>query len=82
MPRARVFASLADVCGSREIVFDAATLGAFLDAAAAAYGDAFTEQLPRCRLIVNDEVVDHADAADRAISGDDEIAILPPTSGG
>lgn len=49
-----------------------------LDAACARYGPAFAALLPTCRVWVNGE---QADRADR-VHSTDEIAVLPPVSGG
>ena len=42
------------------------------------YGAGFAELLPTCRVWVNGEDVDDT----RTLAGDDEVAILPPVSGG
>jgi len=55
-----------------------ATVGAVLDAAVSRYGDTFAALLPRCRVWVNGEPA----ARDTAVAGDDEVAVLPPVSGG
>jgi molybdopterin converting factor small subunit len=59
-------------------VIDGATVGAVLDAACDRYGAAFRDVLATCRVWVN------GDDADRATSvgDDDEVAVLPPVSGG
>ena len=80
MPTARIFASLAEAAGTREISFDAATLGEFLDRACAMYGDVFARQLDHCRIVVNSEAVPLD--RDLTITDGDEIAILPPVAGG
>ena len=59
-------------------MIDGATVGAVLDAATARYGATFADVLPRCRVWVNG---DDADAS-TAVGADDEIAVLPPVSGG
>ena len=76
----RLFAQARETAGCTADEFDAATLGDLLDAARARYGPAFADVLERARVWVN---------GDDAISGDltalhagDEIAVLPPVSGG
>jgi len=49
-----------------------------LDAAAARYGTQFAEVLPTCRVWVNGE----AAGLDDAVAASDEVAVLPPVSGG
>lgn len=49
-----------------------------LDAACARYGERFVALLPTCRVWVNGEPADWADAVRDA----DEVAVLPPVSGG
>lgn len=49
-----------------------------LDAACARYGEAFAVLLPRCRVWVNGEPAQAGDA----VADADEVAVLPPVSGG
>jgi molybdopterin converting factor small subunit len=49
-----------------------------LDAACARYGATFAALLPRCRVWVNGEPAQPADPVQPA----DEVAVLPPVSGG
>jgi molybdopterin converting factor small subunit len=49
-----------------------------LDAASAKYGDAFVDVLRSCRVWVNGDDADRA----TAVGPDDEVAVLPPVSGG
>lgn len=49
-----------------------------LDAAVQRYGDAFAAVLPTCRVWVNGQEAD--DETD--VTADDEVAVLPPVSGG
>lgn len=62
--------------GTDEVPGD--TVGDVLDAAVARYGDEFATVLDICRVWVN------GDDADRstAVGVDDEVAVLPPVSGG
>jgi len=55
-----------------------ATVGEVLDAASARYGDEFSRVLGHCNVWVN------GDDADRStpVGDDDEVAVLPPVSGG
>ena len=54
------------------------TVGAVLAAAQQRYGTAFAEVLPTCRIWVNGEPATPATSVGSA----DEVAVLPPVSGG
>jgi molybdopterin synthase sulfur carrier subunit len=54
------------------------TVGEVLAAARARYGRAFADLLPVCRIWVNGEPAGDADA----VGENDEVAVLPPVSGG
>lgn len=49
-----------------------------LDAAKRRYSEAFTVLLPRCRVWVNGEPA----TDDTPVTAADEVAVLPPVSGG
>ena len=59
-------------------MIDAATVGDVLEAAVSRYGDAFADLLPTCRIWVNGEPADRG----QEVGASDEVAILPPVSGG
>lgn len=75
-----MFAQAREAAGTGDDRIDAATLGAFLDAAVDRYGDDFAAVLQRCRVWVNGD--EPADGDDTALGADDEVAVLPPVSGG
>ena len=80
MARVRLFAQAREAAGRGADRIDAATLGQLLDAARGRYGAEFTDALECARVWVNgDEPVD-GDAT--LLGDDDEVAILPPVSGG
>jgi molybdopterin converting factor small subunit len=54
------------------------TVGEVLDAAVDRYGEAFAAVLPTCRIWVNGEPAERDDRVGDA----DEVAVLPPVSGG
>ena len=74
----RLFASAREAAGTGVDDLPGATVGQVLDAAADRYGEAFVRELPRCRVWRNGEPTDRDDAVSEA----DEVAVLPPVSGG
>ena len=79
----RLFASAREAAGRGRDSYErdvAPTVGALLDAATTAYGPTFAEVLRTSRVWVNgDEPADGS--ATRLVDGD-EVAVLPPVSGG
>ncbi len=74
----RLFASAREAAGTARDVVPGATVGEVLDGAVARYGASFAEVLAGCRVWRNGEPTDVSEAA----GDDDEIAVLPPVSGG
>jgi MoaD family protein len=79
----RLFAAAREAAGRGRDEFEAGvvpTVGALLDAAAAAYGETFRSVLASSRVWVNGD----EPAAGRAtpLANGDEVAVLPPVSGG
>jgi len=74
----RLFASLREIAGTNRIEIDAASVGEALDEAVGRFGDRFATSLATAQVWVN------GDQADRAttVSAVDEIAVIPPVSGG
>jgi molybdopterin synthase sulfur carrier subunit len=74
----RLFASAREAAGTGTDVIEGGTVGEILDAATQRYGASFAEVLGTCRIWVN------GDAAERsvAVTSSDEVAVLPPVSGG
>ena len=78
MATLRLFASVREVAGTGRAEFDAATVGEVIAQATEAYGDEFEALLPTCRIWLNGEpAVDS-----QPVDGRDEVAVLPPVSGG
>lgn len=61
-------------------MIEAATLGELLEKAAAAYGPGFADVLQRSSVWLNGD--EPPDGLATALSASDEIAVLPPVSGG
>ncbi len=78
MPTIRLFAAAREAAGTDRDTLDGTTVRAVLDAAVARYGPGFGALLGSCRVWVNGEPAEDADAVTDA----DEVAVLPPVSGG
>jgi len=74
----RLFASAREAAGTTRDTVPAGTVASVLAVAVERYGAAFEALLPTCRIWVNGE---QADLATVVVDGD-EMAVLPPVSGG
>lgn len=78
MATLRLFASVREAAGTGRDTIEGATVGVVLDAAVERYGAAFAALLPTSKIWVNGEPADR----DTFIQPADEVAVLPPVSGG
>jgi MoaD family protein len=78
MARLRLFASAREAAGVRDDTIDAATVGELLAIAVDRYGSDFAGLLETCAIWCNGEPVE----TDHPIEDSDEVAVLPPVSGG
>lgn len=78
MATLRLFASAREAAGTGRDELPGATVGAVLDAAVARYGTHFAAVLGTCRVWRNGEAADR----DAPVADTDEVAVLPPVSGG
>ncbi len=78
MPRVRLFAGLREAARASEVVIDGATVGEVLEAASSRFGSHFAAGVATAKIWRNGEEVDDLQPVDP----DDEIALLPPVSGG
>ncbi|MBS1836508.1 MAG: MoaD/ThiS family protein [Actinobacteria bacterium] len=78
MPVVRLFAQAREAAGTASLELGGATVGEVLVVARVRFGEPFASVLDSCRIWVNGEP---ATAGDR-LGEDDEVAILPPVSGG
>jgi len=78
VPNLRLFASARDAAGVGRDTIDGQTVAEVLANAVDRYGDAFAALLPTCRVWVNGEQAGDADP----VAAADEVAVLPPVSGG
>jgi len=74
----RLFASAREAAGTSVDRVDGSTVGEVLDAACERFGDGFVRVLASCRVWVNGESADRA----TTVGAEDEVAVLPPVSGG
>ncbi|MBI2710477.1 MAG: MoaD/ThiS family protein [Actinobacteria bacterium] len=78
MPVLRLFAAAREAAGTGRDDLPGATVGEVLEAARTRYGAAFSALLPSCRVWRNGESAAESDPVDPS----DEVAVLPPVSGG
>jgi molybdopterin converting factor small subunit len=78
VPKVRLFAQAREAAGTGADVLPGGTVDEVLQQARQRYGTAFVAVLEQSRVWVNGEVADPGQAVDEA----DEVAILPPVSGG
>ncbi len=78
MATLRLFAAAREAAGTGRATVDGSTVGAVLDAAVSTFGGSFATVLESCRVWVNGEPATRADPVEPT----DEVAVLPPVSGG
>ncbi len=78
MAMLRLFASAREAAGTQQVEINGHTVKDVLVQAQQMYGDRFTEVLTSCRVWVNGEEVHDS----TVVTDKDEIAVLPPVSGG
>ena len=74
----RLFASARVAAGTGRTTVDGTTVGEVIAAATARYGDEFAALVQTCRVWLNGEPALESDP----VADADEVAILPPVSGG
>ena len=74
----RLFATAREAAGTNRDTLPGTTVREVLEAACARYGPAFERLLETCQIWCNGESA----APHTAVGDDDEIAVLPPVSGG
>jgi molybdopterin synthase catalytic subunit/molybdopterin synthase sulfur carrier subunit len=78
MARVRFFAQARDAAGCRDTDIDGATVEGVLSAAVTKFGPGLAAVLATSTIWVNGERADPA----QEVSPSDELAVLPPVSGG
>lgn len=78
MPVLRLFASAREAAGTGRADIDGTTVGQVLDVAVSRFGPGFEAVLGTAKVWVNGEPA----ARDDTVGDEDEVAVLPPVSGG
>ncbi len=78
MPIVRLFAGLREVARTSEVTVEGHTVGEVLESASSRFGAQFAAGLATAKVWRNGEEVDHR----QPVEPGDEIAVLPPVSGG
>lgn len=78
MATLRLFAQAREAAGTTTATFDGATVAAILEAARAEYGSDFAAILDGSKVWLNGEPAD----PETSVTARDEVAVLPPVSGG
>ncbi len=78
MARLRLFAAAREAAGTSHDELSGATVREILEGACSRYGQEFEALLETCQVWCNGEPV----APNTSVCEDDEIAVLPPVSGG
>lgn len=78
MARLRLFAGLRELAGASSVEVDGDTVGRVLDSATARFGAQFARRLATAKIWLNGKPA----ALDDAVAPSDEIALIPPVSGG
>ena len=78
MPVLRLFASAREAAGTGRVELEGSTVGEVLRAATERFGEGFAAVLGTSRVWVNGEPASEGDP----VGPDDEVAVLPPVSGG
>ena len=78
MATLRLFAQAREAAGTRSVEIDGATVGDVLDGARAQFGDGFGSVVDGSKVWLNGAPAEPSDPVTAA----DEVAVLPPVSGG
>ena len=78
MATLRLFASIREIAGTSSLEVDVNNVSDAITEACAQFGDDFAALVPSCRIWVNGNTAEPIDS----VTAQDEIALLPPVSGG
>jgi MoaD family protein len=76
--KVRLFAALREVAGASVLDLEAPDVGALLELLSRTYGDPFDRIMSAGTVVVDGETV----GSNRELKAGDEVALLPPVSGG
>jgi MoaD family protein len=76
--KVRLFAALRELAGSSEVEAEGRTVGEVVEALGARFGDRFAQVASVGSVVVNGERA----TTDTSLTGGEEVAVLPPVSGG
>jgi molybdopterin synthase sulfur carrier subunit len=82
MARVRFFAALRDLTGTGTDEIEASTVGEVITAAVERYGEKFEKSLGFSKVAVNGRLISELQGEATTVVSDDEVAFLPPVSGG
>ena len=74
----RLFASVKQMAGTGSVILSGATVADVVEEASQRYGAEFTDMARNCRIWLNGNPTE----INTPVNDDDEIALLPPISGG
>ncbi len=74
----RLFAALRELAGSSSVQAEGSTVGEVVDALVGRHGERFGQIARSGSVIVNGDRA----SADRVLAGGEDVALLPPVSGG
>lgn len=78
MATLRLFAGIREAAGTARAQVDGSTVEEVIHAASARFGSDFAALVPTCRVWINGEPALETDQ----VASADEVALLPPVSGG
>ncbi len=74
----RLFASVKQMAGTGSVILSGATVSDVVEEASQRYGAEFSDMAKNCRIWLNGNPTE----MNAPVNDDDEIALLPPVSGG
>ena len=78
MAMLRLFASVKQMAGTGSVILSGATVADVVEEASQRYGAEFSDMARNCRIWLNGNPTE----INTPVNDDDEIALLPPVSGG